>query len=889
MDSNYPLVRLTNNTSGSVYYARTYGWNSTSVMTGTRVVTTEFELPAGLPAGNYSLIVSANGNPSAPRAFTYAPLAAPAGITARIGNSQLALSWPVVPGATAYNLKRSFTSGANFVTLATLVGANYTCTGLTNGVTAYFEVTAVGAGGPSGPSPQLAAAPFGPPSVPTGLTAGPDNYPGVSLTWNASPGASSYNLKRAATASGPFTTLVARAATDYNDTSVTPGTAYYYEVSAVSSGGESANSSLAQATPYGTGDVTAGLVANWHLDEATGSTTIDASGNLNTGTLVNSPARITPGRIGAAALGFVATNNQSIAVASSASLTATAGLTITAWIKAVDWVGNRRILQKGNSDNQYRLLAENGVLKFNPNGVGTLTCPLPATNVWVHVAATWNGTTMALYTNGSLQASQVAGGVLTTTSDPLVIGTKNGSAANGDYFNGWLDEVRIYNRGLSATEINTVVHAGEATPTTPTGVRAAPANSQVIISWNAIAGASSYNVKRSNTSGGPYQTVGAPFSNTYTDSGLTNGTIYYYVVSAVNAAIQTANSSQVSARPGVGVTFFADANYGGGASQLFTAGSYTLAQLQTAGAPNDTTTSCRIPTGWTVAIYQDDNFGGAVWNLNSDTPNFALRSGLNDNMSSCRIIAGTVPSPPSGFSLSASNAQINLSWNAVSGAGTYDVLRSLTNQGPYQWIGATTATQYTDTGLMNGTNYYYVLSTYGTNGQSANSLQLNGVPLAPPEAPTNFSAIAGDAQVQLSWDASPGASSYRVQRSPDSGSGFTNLIVVTSTNFLDANLTNGTAYFYVVSAINGGGESPVSLEAMATPSAPVPIQLVSGAYLNGQYTFQFQGIDGRDYVIQVSTNLVDWLSLATNQPTSGLLIFTDPNATDAARFYRVLQ
>ena len=77
MDSNYPLVRLTNNVSGNVYYSRTYAWNSTSVMTGNRVITTEFSLPANLPAGTYSLIVSANGNPSAPQTFNYAPPAAP--------------------------------------------------------------------------------------------------------------------------------------------------------------------------------------------------------------------------------------------------------------------------------------------------------------------------------------------------------------------------------------------------------------------------------------------------------------------------------------------------------------------------------------------------------------------------------------------------------------------------------------------------------------------------------------------------------------------------------------------------------------------------------------------------------------------------------------------
>jgi len=72
MDSNYPLVRMTNS-SGNVVYARTYNWSSTSVMTGSALVTTEFMVPESLYAGTYSLVVVANGNSSDPVSFTFAP------------------------------------------------------------------------------------------------------------------------------------------------------------------------------------------------------------------------------------------------------------------------------------------------------------------------------------------------------------------------------------------------------------------------------------------------------------------------------------------------------------------------------------------------------------------------------------------------------------------------------------------------------------------------------------------------------------------------------------------------------------------------------------------------------------------------------------------------
>src|SRR5437667_3182446 len=91
-------------------------------------------------------------------------------------------------------------------------------------------------------------------------------------------------------------------------------------------------------------------------------------------------------------------------------------------------------------------------------------------------------------------------------------------------------------------------------PTAPTNVTATAGNGQVALSWSASNGATSYNVKRSTTSGGPYTTVASPTATNYTDTGVTNGTTYYYVVSAVNSAGESANSSRVSATPRPTVT-----------------------------------------------------------------------------------------------------------------------------------------------------------------------------------------------------------------------------------------------------------------------------------------------------------------------------------------------
>jgi hypothetical protein len=87
-----------------------------------------------------------------------------------------------------------------------------------------------------------------------------------------------------------------------------------------------------------------------------------------------------------------------------------------------------------------------------------------------------------------------------------------------------------------------------------------------------------------------------------------------------------------------GVTFYQDINYGGVVSQSLAKGTYTLSQLAARGVPNDWASSMKIPSGWTVIFYADDNFTGTSWTLTANTPSFiALSPNANDKMSSCRI------------------------------------------------------------------------------------------------------------------------------------------------------------------------------------------------------------------------------------------------------------
>jgi len=106
-----------------------------------------------------------------------------------------------------------------------------------------------------------------------------------------------------------------------------------------------------------------------------------------------------------------------------------------------------------------------------------------------------------------------------------------------------------------STLVFSVTSYGQAQkPTVPTGVTAAAGDTKVGLRWSAATGATSYRLKRSTTSGGPYAQIAAPTYTGYTDVGVRNGTTYFYVVSAINGAGESGNSAQVNAKPSATVT-----------------------------------------------------------------------------------------------------------------------------------------------------------------------------------------------------------------------------------------------------------------------------------------------------------------------------------------------
>ncbi len=193
-----------------------------------------------------------------------APPTAPTVSVTAVGDGSVTLSWPTVPGAQMYELYRGTAPGAEDASSFDHVYdgpavLTDTDTGLTDGRTYYYTVTAYNQMGDSPPSNEVSATPVAPPppAAPTGLTVTPGNNL-TFLSWAAAPGATGYNVYRASVSGGTgfpsgYTLLATVSGTTYTDTTVANGTVYYYVVTALLGGAESLASTEASPPPTAAG------------------------------------------------------------------------------------------------------------------------------------------------------------------------------------------------------------------------------------------------------------------------------------------------------------------------------------------------------------------------------------------------------------------------------------------------------------------------------------------------------------------------------------------------------------------------------------------------------------------------------------------------------------
>ena len=487
---------------------------------------------------------------------------------------------------------------------------------------------------------------------------------------------------------------------------------------------------------------------------------------------------------------------------------------------------------------------------------------------WAHLAETYDGSSVRLYVNGTLVSTTAAPGSLASSTAPLRIGGNN---IWGEYFSGLIDEVRVYNRALSAAEIQldmstSITPSDAQPPTAPGSLAANGALTSASLTWAASTdnvGVVRYNVYRSTTSGftpSVANRIAQPTGTSYTDSGLAAGTYYYKVTAEDGAGNLSAPSNEASALVGDSIPPSApgtlNANGGIGKATLSWGVAtdnvgvvrYNVHRGTSSGFTPSAANRIAQPAG---TSYTDAGLAPGTYFYKVTAEDAAGNVGSASNEASATATADTTPpSAPANLAASVAGGTVNLSWTASTddvGVARYDVYRDTTpgfTPSTANRIAQPTGTSYSDTSIFAlGTYYYKVIAedAAGNLSSASNEVSAAIADTTPPGAPGSLAATASGTSVSLTWTAATdnvGVVRYNVHRSTTSGftpSAANRIAQPTGTSYTDTGLAVGT-YFYKVTAEDAAGNvGAPSAQASATipdttpPTAPTGLNATGGA------------------------------------------------------------
>jgi YVTN family beta-propeller protein len=263
---------------------------------------------------------------------------------------------------------------------------------------------------------------------------------------------------------------------DVWNTATVPNGTYVMRATARDAAGNTSDS-IAITVTIANPDVASGLVAAFGFDEGGGSIALDTSGNANDG-IISGATRSTNGRFGKA-LAFDGTNDL-VTVPDTNALDLTDGMTLEAWIQPTtlnDW--RTVILKKLPGGLAYGIYASNtggrpaGYITAGGEQSAQGTAAL-AIDAWTHVALTYDATSLRLYENGVEIASSTSTAPIATSAEALQIG---GNSIWGEFFEGLIDEVRIYDRARTPDEIQVDMDK----PVTPTSLARPTRSSPIVV------------------------------------------------------------------------------------------------------------------------------------------------------------------------------------------------------------------------------------------------------------------------------------------------------------------------------------------------------------------------------------------------------------------------
>jgi prepilin-type N-terminal cleavage/methylation domain-containing protein len=201
------------------------------------------------------------------------------------------------------------------------------------------------------------------------------------------------------------------------------------------------------------------LVGEWLFNDCSGTTARDTSGYSNNGSLILSPtwSSDTPQAVGCSLL-FNGTSNY-VTIPDAPHLDVSPTITVSVWIKTSSTaLVHREIVRKSASGVGWFLLLNNaGKIAFAPSGNSAEFSNGYAYNSddkWHMVAATFNGTTVTLYLDGTQQITYTSSGPLSVNADPIGVGAL--TVGPSQFFPGLIDNLRIYGRALTAGEVRSL-------------------------------------------------------------------------------------------------------------------------------------------------------------------------------------------------------------------------------------------------------------------------------------------------------------------------------------------------------------------------------------------------------------------------------------------------
>ncbi len=481
----------------------------------------------------------------------------PTAVTATAGNTAATVTWtaPANNGGSPItnnliNVYSAATAAGPFTlweNVATGSAATtYTVTGLTNGTFYEFAVAGVNVSG-TGPysANSNAVSPAATPNAPTGLGALAGNG-NATLAWTApapqNPAVpiAGYNVFQGTAPGGESTTpvngavLIPASATTLQVNGLTNGTTYYFVIVAVSTGGvSSANSNEASTGPAGVPGATAAPTATAGNAQVTVKWTAPASDG------------------GSAVLGynvFVGTNTSGASnVPVNAGLVSGTQYTVVGLANGTQYFFTVAAVNAvGQGPQSFPVGATPSTVAGAPSNVTAVAGDNSATLTWSTPAfdggSPITGYSVTPYVGGSAGTPQ-------TFNSPAPVEIVTG-LTNGTTYTFAVAAINANGTGANGFSNFVTPSASAVVPDAPTGLTATAGNGTVALSWTApaTAGVTGYDISWGTTSGGE-SPAAVTQGTTYTVSGLTNGTTYYFTVQAVNAVGKSAASNEASASP----------------------------------------------------------------------------------------------------------------------------------------------------------------------------------------------------------------------------------------------------------------------------------------------------------------------------------------------------